>query len=181
MDPQNTQYWVVVFQPIAEDVESLGSLPIDVKFSTLSTLLHHPFSLSSEPSIQYSLPATASSKTPASSTPYYSHHRFTTQSPDRLYTSMNRPSTGPVTINCATMIISWICRFPSPPNPLPALCTPKGGTSIYHRLIYVGASHYPPCEPMVEPPQGPPNAGSHHPHILSKNKDRLHTIQVEPP
>ena len=38
------QYWVVVFQPIAEAVESLGSVPIGIKFSMLSPMLHHPVS-----------------------------------------------------------------------------------------------------------------------------------------
>ena len=61
---------------------------------------------------------------------------------------------------------------------------------IPHRLLQWGVlpapivsfswliTHNIPCNPVMEPPQGRPDAGGHHPHLRDKNKDLLHHGQV---
>ena len=73
------QYWVVVFQPITEAVESLGSFPIGVNFSMLSPMLHHTVLSFYNPYASSSLPDVTSSQTPVRPIPSCSHHIFSSR------------------------------------------------------------------------------------------------------
>ena len=131
---------MVMLQPIVEDVEPLGSVPISVKFVISPLLFVIPYHCYPTPPPPPVSPLPPQQKCLRGQSPPIPN----TSSPDALPADAPPPGAGlGYTYSQLTMTpcsVSWRCRFTSPPMTLPALHTPMWGTTIYYRIASMGAS-----------------------------------------